>query len=289
MRNPTGTHSEAHSPRWRLLRAVWRRRAGRSALVVLAALAACALVVPLLPFDRDAVHLERRNVPPSVQHLCGTDDLGRDNFLRILHGGRVTLAVAALSTLVAVAFGTFLGAWAGVQGGKVDAIISHVVDVALCIPTFFVLLLLGAWWGGRFATLCLVIGFTSWMPVARLVRAATRSLRDRTFVEAARALGFGTPRIVVWHILPLAVSPILVAAALASAQAILIEAALGYLGFGLQPPTPSWGRMLEESLAHVFDAPWAAIFPGFFILITVLALHMVADALRDALDPHLRG
>jgi peptide/nickel transport system permease protein len=135
----------------------------------------------------------------------------------------------------------------------------------------------------------LVIGSTSWMPVARLVRAATRSLRDRTFVEAARALGFGTPRIVVLHILPLAVSPILVAAALASAQAILIEAALGYLGFGLQPPTPSWGRMLQESLAHVFDAPWAAIFPGLFILITVLALHVVADALRDALDPRLQG
>jgi peptide/nickel transport system permease protein len=281
--------ADVAAPRARLWRAVWRRRPSRLALVVLSALVLGALVAPLVPIDRDAVHLERRNAPPSLQHACGTDDLGRDNLVRIMHGGRVTLAVAALSTLVAVLFGTFLGTWAGVRGGKVDALVSHLVDVALCVPTFFVLLLLGAWWGGRFLTLCVVIGSTSWMPVARLVRAATRSLRDRTFVEAARALGCSTPRIVVQHILPLAVSPILVAAALASAQAILIEAALGYLGFGLQPPTPSWGRMLQESLAHVFDAPWAAIFPGCFILITVLSLHVVADALRDALDVRLES
>ncbi len=270
-----------------LLAATWQRRTGKLALVLLAMLVGGALVAPVLPYERDTVNLEQRNLAPSLQHPCGTDALGRDNFTRILHGGRVSLAVAALSALVAVGLGTCLGAWAGLQGGRVDALVTHAVDVALCIPTFFVLLLLGAWWGGRFATLCLVIGFTSWMPVARLVRSATRSLRDRTFVEAARALGSTTPHIVLRHILPMAVSPILVAAALASAQAILLEAVLSYLGFGLQPPTPSWGRMLQESLAHVYDAPWAAIFPGLFILVAVLSLHLLADTLRDLLDPRL--
>ena len=249
-----------------------------------------ALLAPYVsPSGRDEIDLQHRNAAPSLRHPFGTDDLGRDTLTRVLYGGRVSLAVGAVATLVAVGIGTLLGVVAGFRGGFVDTAVVHAVDVALSVPTFFVLLLLGSWWGASFGALCLVLGLTNWMPVARLVRSATQSLRERTHVEAARALGFGTRRIVLRHILPLAVAPILVAAALACAQAILLEAALSFLGFGLQPPTPSWGNMLQEAQAHLYDAPWAAVFPGLLVLGTVLALHTVADAVRDALDPRLRA
>jgi len=273
---------------WAASRWLRSRPAALVAAIGLGLLVLGAVFAPIVaPYDRDAVHLEASNLGPTPAHPFGTDDLGRDTLTRVLHGGRISLAVAALSTLVAVGFGAFLGLVAGYRGGWFDAFVLHAVDVALAIPTFFVLLLLGAWFGGRVSTLCLVIGLTNWMPVTRLVRAATQSLRQRTFVEAARALGFGTPRILARHVLPLAAAPMLVAAGQASAQAILIEAALGFLGFGLQPPTPSWGTMLQEAQAHVFDAPWAAVFPGLAILVTVLALNVLTDAWRDALDPRL--
>jgi peptide/nickel transport system permease protein len=258
---------------------------GLLALVVVAALLAPAVT----PDDRDTVRLESRNLDPTWRHPLGTDDLGRDTLTRLIYGGRVSLAVAALSTLVSVGIGALLGLVAGYRGGRVDAVVQHATDVALSLPTFFVVLLLGAWFGAQFTTLCLVIGLTNWMPAARLVRTATRSLRERPFVEAARGLGFGTPRILLRHVLPSVVAPILVTAALAASQAVLLEAALGFLGFGLQPPTPSWGTMLQEAQAHVFDAPWRAVVPGVFLFVTVLALHLVADGTRDRLDPRLRA
>jgi len=271
---------------WARLRS---RRAAAIAAVVLAALAAGAVFGPLVvPYGRDTVALEQSNRPPSLRHLFGTDDLGRDLFVRVLHGGRVSLGVAALATLLAVGIGAVLGLVAGYRGGRIDAVVRHAVDAALCIPTFFVLLLLGSWWGASFPALCIVIGLTSWMPVARLVRTSSRTLAVRSHVDAARALGFGTGRILWRHVLPLALAPILVAAALSCAQAILVEAALGYLGFGLQPPTPTWGGMLQEAQAHLYDAPWAAIFPGACIFVAVLAFNTLADALRDALDPRSR-
>lgn len=266
---------------------VMRRGDVRAALLVLALLAAAALLAPwVAPAPRDRIDLEHRNQPPSAAHPFGTDALGRDVLSRLLHGGRVSLAVAVLSTLLAAAIGTALGLYAGYRGGRADAWISHAVDAALAVPIFFVLLVLGSWWGARLGTLCLVIGLASWMPVARLVRGTVLTLRERPYVEAARSLGFGTPRILVLHVLPNALAPIGVAAALAAAQAILVESALGFLGFGLQPPTPSWGNMLQEAQAHFHTAPWLAMFPGAAIFVTVLCLHALADATRDALDPH---
>lgn len=264
------------------------RRATSIALVALLLLVAGAGLAPLLaPRAERGIALEHRNESPSLRHPFGTDDLGRDTLVRVLAGGRVSLSVAGIATLVAVAIGTLLGLLAGYRGGVLDAAVVHGVDLALSVPTFFVLLLLSSWWGASFAALCVVLGVTNWMPVARLVRSATLSLRERTHVEAARALGLGTTRILLRHILPLVLAPILVAAVLTCAQAILLEAALSFLGFGLQPPTPSWGNMLQEAQAHILDAPWAAFFPGLFVLGTVLALHVVADAVRDILDPHL--
>ncbi len=258
-------------------------------LGLLGVLVAISVFAPLFAgAGRDAVHLEIRRLGPSWQHWFGTDDLGRDTLLRVLLGGRVSLAVALLSTLVSLLIGTSLGLVAGYRGGRVDALVSHSTDVVLSMPMFFVLLVLGSYWGAGFATLCLVIGLTNWMPVARLVRAATQSLRDRAFVEAGRALGYTTRRILLRHVLPNAAAPILVAAALAASQAILIEAALGFLGMGLRPPTASWGVMLRDAQEHVFDAPWVALFPGGMLCLTTLALQAVADGIRDRLDPRLR-
>jgi peptide/nickel transport system permease protein len=266
-----------------------RRPAARIALGVLGVMVLGSVLAPVLvPHGRDTIVLEERAEPPSRRHLFGTDDLGRDLMSRVLHAGRVSLGVAAVATVLAVGLGAALGLLAGYRGGIVDAIVRHSVDVALCVPTFFVLLLLGSWWGARFESLCLVLGLTSWMPVARLVRASTLAVRGRAHVEAARALGYGTLRTLWGHVLPIASAPILVSAALAGAQAILAESALSFLGLGLQPPTPSWGNMLQEAQAHVFDAPWMAALPGLFVLAAVLALHTIADAWRDALDPKLR-
>jgi peptide/nickel transport system permease protein len=272
-------------------RRVWRRQPGLAlGAVLLVLLVASALLAPVVaPGARDTVRLDVRNQPPSTAHPFGTDDLGRDTSTRLLYGGRVSLAVAALATLVTIAIGGSLGLLAGYRGGRVDALVQNATDVALSLPTFFVVLLLGAWFGARLETLCLVIGFTNWMQTARLVRTSTQSLRERAFVDAARASGLTPARILWRHILPGVASPILVTAALAASQAVLLEAALGFLGFGLQPPTPSWGTMLQEAQAHVFDAPWRALFPGLPLCATVLALHLIADGVRDRLDPRLRA
>jgi peptide/nickel transport system permease protein len=239
--------------------------------------------------DPDHVDLAARNQTPSTVHWFGTDELGRDTWTRVLYGGRVSLGVAALATLVAVGVGGLLGLVAGYRGGRADALVQHAIDVALSLPAFFVVLLLGAWFGARFATLCLVIGLTTWMPAARLVRAATQSLRERPFIDAARVAGVPPARIVWRHVLPGVASPLLVTAALGAAQAALLEAALGFLGFGLQPPTPSWGTMLQDAQRHLFTAPWRAVFPGLPLFVTVLALHLIADGVRDRLDPRVQG
>ena len=270
-----------------------RSRSGAAGLAwglgLLLGLIAISVFAPLFAHEgQDAIHLEVRGLAPSWHHLFGTDDLGRDTLLRVLVGGRVSLAVALLSTLVSLVVGIGLGLVAGYRGGRIDGLVSHSTDVVLSLPMFFVLLVLGSYWGAGFATLCLVIGLTNWMPVARLVRAATQSLRDRAFVEAGRALGFTTWRILMRHVLPNAAAPILVAAALAASQAILVEAALGFLGLGLRPPTPSWGVMLRDAQEHVFDAPWVAVFPGGMLCLTTLALQAVADGIRDRLDPRRR-
>jgi peptide/nickel transport system permease protein len=272
------------------LRAARRQPGLVLGFAILVLLVASAVLAPVVtPVGRDAVRLEERNRPPAWHHPLGTDDLGRDTLTRLAYGGRVSLAVAALSTLVAVGLGATLGLVAGYRGGRIDALVQHTVDVALSLPTFFVVLLLGAWFGAQFATLCLVIGLTTWMPSTRLVRTAAQSLRERPFVDAARALGSGTPRILRRHLLPGVAAPVLVTAALSASQAVLLEAALGFLGFGLQPPTPSWGTMLQEAQAHLFDAPWRAVVPGVPLVATALALHLVADGVRDRLDPHLRA
>lgn len=236
-------------------------------------------------FPRDEIRLEERRSPPDRSHWFGTDDLGRDTFTRSMYAARVSLGIATIATLLAVALGTFVGVVAGYVGGRTDAFLMALVDVALAVPVFLVLMVLAAILGGQFWTLCVVLGFSTWMPVARLVRASTRSIRQRQYIEAAIALGLSTPRILMRHVLPNTTTPILVAATLGAAQVILIESALSFLGFGLHPPTPTWGNLLREAQGSLELAPWNALFPGMLIFMTVYALHIIGDFLQDRLDP----
>lgn len=260
-----------------------------SSISLLAAIVSLTLLVSFSPYGRDTTALQEQRLPPSWVHWFGTDDLGRDTLTRTLYAGRISLSIAALSTLTALLLGVGVGAIAGFRGGRTDAFLTSLVDVALAVPVFLLLLFLAAATGGNFWMLSLIIGMSTWMPIARLVRTATLSLRDREFIQAAHVLGMSEARIILHHVLPNVLAPILVSAALASAQAILIESALSFLGFGVQVPTPTWGNMLRASQDYMMTAPWNAIFPGVLIFITVLALHVLGDALHEVLDPQVRS
>lgn len=266
----------------------WRVLPTLASIFLLLLLLAATAISLIGRYERDEIHLAERRLAPSTAHFFGTDDLGRDTFTRSLYAARVSLSVAALATLLAMALGTTVGLLAGYRGGRIDTLLMACVDIALAVPLFLLLMVLAAILGGQFWMMCLVLGLSTWMPVARLVRAATRSIREREYVEAAQALGLPTGRIIWRHILPNTTTPILVAATLGTAQVILMESALSFLGFGLQPPTPTWGNLLRESQGSLEQAPWNALFPGLLIFFTVYALHVLGDHLQERFDPRLR-
>jgi peptide/nickel transport system permease protein len=259
----------------------------------------------LAPFDPNAideVHWQGPPLPPCFVdhaqcwgHVLGTDEVGRDLFSRLLFGARISLLVGFFAVLMEVLIGTSLGAIAGYYGKWVDWVIMRVTDVFLSIPLLPLLLVLTAIVAAssskaalNFGVIVLIIGALSWMSVARLVRASFLSLREREFAEAARAVGNRDGRIIFRHLLPNAIAPIIVQATLDVAGVIILESTLSFLGFGIQPPTASWGSMLSSAQATVETAWWAAVFPGVCILITVLAINYIGDGLRDALDPNMR-
>ena len=271
-------------------RVIWKRfRTNRFALyggsivVLLFILSFLApYLTPYSPDDLDAYHVL---LPPSSQHWLGTDELGRDVLTRIIFGARVSLKVGFVAVGIAAFIGTIAGLFAGYYGGWVDQLLMRFVDIMLCFPTFFLMLAVIAMLEPSIWYIMIVIGLTGWMGVARLVRAEVLSLRERDFVLAARAIGASDLRIIFRHILPNALSPVIVTATLGVAGAILTESALSFLGIGVQPPTPSWGNMLTAGKDYLEFAWWLSLFPGLAILVTVIAYNLVGEGLRDALDP----
>jgi peptide/nickel transport system permease protein len=279
----------------------WRRfRKHRLAVVcgvILATLILAVLLGPLFwPVPIDEIDFTARLQGPSAEHPLGTDDLGQDLLARILYGGRISLAVGFTAMLVAVGLGTLVGAVAGMAGGRLDAALMWVTDLFLSLPQLPLLLLIiylfrDALTGivglelGVFILIVAVIGAFNWMPVARLVRAQFFSLREKEFVEAARALGASRMRLVMRHILPNALGPVIVAATIDVAAAIIAESTLSFLGLGFPPDIPTWGRLLFDAKDNLDFAPHWALFPGLAIFLTVVSINFVGDGLRDALDP----
>lgn len=248
-----------------------------------------SLLAPwIAPYDPNAIDLKNVLAPPSGGHLFGTDQLGRDVLSRMVWGAGISLKVGFVATGIAILIGTILGALAGYYGRWADALIMRFVDVMLCFPTFFLILAVIAILEPSIWNIMIVIGLTGWMGVTRLVRADFMALRERDFVQAARAAGAGDLRIIFRHILPNAMASVLVTATLGVAGAILTESALSFLGIGVQPPTPSWGNILTAGKDNIDIAWWLSLYPGLAILITVLGYNLLGEGIRDALDPRLR-
>jgi peptide/nickel transport system permease protein len=272
---------------WRLAWHRFRRhRVAVAGTAILMIIVVTAIAAPLLrPYDPDRSHIQTMLEPPSRTYPMGTDELGRDQLTRILYGGRISLAIGLTSMAVAVTLGTVVGALAGYYGGITDNALMRGTDLVLSFPRLFVLILLASLLSPSVRTIVLAIGLLSWMDIARLVRASFLSLKRTEFIEAARSYGATDRRIALLHLLPNALGPIIVAATLGTARAIVTESGLSYLGLGVQPPTATWGTMLRNAQDQMAIAPWTAFFPGLMIFLSVMAINFMGDGLRDALDP----
>ena len=281
---------QASRPRGRRMPGLMRLGLGFVAL-----LAVLAVIAPWIVQDPERQSLRTRLKPPTLEgaddraHLLGTDPLGRDVFARLIYGSRVSLVVGLAAVIVGGLFGSAMGLVAGYRGGLTDAVIMTVADAQLAFP--FVLLAIGiiAVLGPSFPTLILVIGLSGWVSYARILRAQVLVLRSREFVEAIRALGGSTVRVVLRHVLPNVLASLVVVATLELARAIVLEATLSFLGLGIQPPTPSWGGMVQDGRDHLDSAWWISTFAGVVLMITSIVISRTGDWLRDVLDPTLRG
>jgi peptide/nickel transport system permease protein len=271
---------------WRQFR---RHRVAIIAAVILIALTVLVFLAPVIaPYKFEAIDLRNIRKPPNLKHLMGTDDLGRDLFTRILYGGRISLSIGLFSALVATIFGSLVGAAAGFYGGRIDNLLMRFTDIVYSIPTLPLMIVLSAFTKSAIPFMILIIGLLSWMPTARVVRGSVLSLKERDFITAARMIGMRDWWIILRHILPNTLGPIIVGATLGVGGAIITESSLSFLGLGVQPPVPSWGNMLQDSQTSMATKPWLTIFPGLAILITVLCINFIGDGLQDAMDPTLR-
>lgn len=272
----------------RVLKRFLKHRAAVAGLAFLVLLSLTIIVGPFFSpysFDGQDFNLIGSPGPMNAQHWLGTDELGRDAMTRLIYGGRVSLAVGLAGAIIATIAGTLVGALSGFYRGWTDTILMRLTDVMLSIPTLPLVLLLSGLFRPSPPLLVAIVGMLIWMGTARLVRSQFLSLREREFVEAARALGAGGARLMFRHILPNAIGPITVSATLAVGSAIMLESALSFLGFGIQPPVPTWGNLLNSASSYLSVAPWLAIPPGLLILCTVLAVNFLGDGLRDAMEP----
>lgn len=268
---------------WRLF---VRNKLALFGAMIIMALFVSALFAPLIsPYDPVKSNIRERLTGPSVDHFFGTDDLGRDIFSRIVHGSRISLQVGLVSVSIATAVGMLLGVLAGYFGGWIDTIAMRLMDVMFAFPGVLLAIAIMAVLGPSTTNVMIAVGIV-YIPIfARITRGSVLTVRNRDFVEAAYCVGLRPGRIIFRHILPNALDAVIVQVSLATAFAILAEAALSFLGLGTQPPAPSWGSMLSFGRQYMLEAPWWTIFPGLAIFLTVLALHLIGDGLRDALDP----
>jgi peptide/nickel transport system permease protein len=278
---------------------VWRRfRRHPGAMVgavILTILIISILLAGLSPYDPEISDIKNRFQPPSWAHLFGTDGLGRDVLVRVLYGGRVSLTVGFLVVAITLSIGVPIGSAAGYFGGWVDNILSKLIDATLSLPALMFMILLAAILreinlpflkSSSTLTISLVLGVLSWPTVARLVRAVFLTFREMEYVTAAKALGASNLRIIISEILPNGLGPIIVESTLGIGYAIMEESTLSFLGFGIMPPTPSWGNLLDNAQEHLSEYAWLAIFPGLMIFLTIISINFIGDGLRDALDPY---
>ena len=278
---------------------VWKRfRRHRGAIagaIVLGIIVAMSFFAFLSPYDPLKSNVIDRFQPPSVSHPMGTDALGRDLFTRILYGGRISLAVGVIAVSISLLIGIPMGALSGYYGGRTESVLMRITDAFLSLPPFLVLILLSAilreqglpfLQRNNVLTIAFVIGILSWMTFSRLVRAAFLTLREMDYVSASRALGSSDRRIILGHILPNGIGVVIVEATLQLGYAIILEAGLSFLGFGIQQPTPSWGNLINSAQDHFIKYPWLAFFPGLIIFLTIISVNYIGDGLRDAFDPY---
>jgi peptide/nickel transport system permease protein len=273
------------------------RRYGKlifGAALVLAVIAVAALAPVLSRHDPNRVNLMARLTPPAweaegnAKNLLGTDQLGRDLLTRIMYGARISLAVGVISVLTSCLLGTLLGVIAGYHGGRLDSLIMRLTDIQMALPFILLALLVVAMLGPSLTNVIVVFTVTAWYVYARVARASALSIRENQYVEAARALGAADFRILLRHVLPFLISPLVVTSSFEAARIITTEAALGFLGLGVPPPHASWGNMLSDGREYIQDAWWISTFPGLALLVAVLGINILGDALRDILDPRLK-
>lgn len=261
---------------------IFKNRLAIAGAVIVGVLAVVAIFAPFIAtHDPEQINLQEALARPSPQHLLGTDQLGRDLFSRMVYGARISLSIGFIAVGVATLIGIILGSVAGYYGGRIDALIMRFVDIMLCFPTFFLILAVIAVMEPSIANIMVIIGLTSWMGVARLIRAEVLTLKQREYVEASRVSGASDFWILTRHLIPNGIGPVLVSATLGVAAAILVESSLSFLGLGVQPPTPSWGNILIQGKAALGVAWWLTLFPGLAILITVLGYNLLGEGIRD--------
>ena len=270
---------------WQRLR---RHRVALAALIVFGLITLYSSAGPVFSsYSMSKTDLRSRLIAPSAEHYFGTDELGRDIALRIMVGGRVSLFVGFSVALVSLLIGLLIGSTSGYFGGHLDSVLMRFTDIMLSIPSLPLLLILSRYGGGSVWSIILILSAFSWMGLARIVRGTILSIKRRDFVEAARMTGARNGRIVVRHILPSTLAPVIVNATLTLGFAIIAESSLSYLGLGVQPPTPTWGQMLIGAQQFMETAPWLALIPGMFLFVTLLCINFLGDGLRDALDPKM--
>jgi peptide/nickel transport system permease protein len=281
--------NQPRTPRQRIVYRFLRNRPGIAATLVLTVIALTGLTFFIFklcnvdfPSDPNLTYLANKLRPPNAQHPLGTDNLGRDVLTRILHGSYVSLYVGFVAVFVSLTIGIIVGSVAGYAGGWIDNVLMRIVDAIMCFPSFFLILTAVALLGPSITNVVVVIGLVSWTGSARLVRAEFLSLRESEYVRAAKALGQSHATIIFRHILPNAMAPIFVAAVLGVPDAILTEAGLSFLGFGVQPPQATWGNIISDGKTYILDAWWLILFPGIAILVTALAFYLTGEALRQA-------